>query len=54
MIFHVSFNGTLYILTLIWESQSIFSTSTELIAGLWILSFIVIWKNKEFRKQRYV
>lgn len=54
MIFHASFNGTLYIFTLVWESQSFFITSAELIAGLWILSFFIIWKNKEFRIQRNV
>ncbi|MBT8394640.1 MAG: CPBP family intramembrane metalloprotease, partial [Bacteroidia bacterium] len=52
MIFHASFNGTLYVLSLIWDSQSVYITSAELILGLWILSFFIIWKNKERWIQR--
>ena len=46
LIFHASFNGTLYIITLIWENQSPLLIGAELTAGLWILSLILIYKGE--------
>jgi membrane protease YdiL (CAAX protease family) len=41
MMFHASFNSTLYVLSLIWLRHSALLTGTELILGTWIVAIVV-------------
>lgn len=49
MLFHASFNSTLYILNLVWTTQHPLILGGQLILGLWILSFSVVQKSTVFK-----
>ena len=49
MLFHASFNSTLYILNLVWTTQHPLIIGGQLILGLWIISLFIIFKSKVFR-----
>jgi membrane protease YdiL (CAAX protease family) len=42
MLFHASFNATLYIMSLVWTTRSPLLIGAELVAGLWVVAAIVI------------
>ena len=44
MLFHASFNGTLYILNLVWTTQHPLIIGGQLILGLWIITFFIVRK----------
>ena len=46
MLFHASFNATLYILNLVWTTQHPLIIGGQLILGLWIISFFIVRKSK--------
>jgi membrane protease YdiL (CAAX protease family) len=46
MLFHASFNSTLYILNLVWTTQHPLIIGGQLIFGLWIISFVIGCKLK--------
>jgi membrane protease YdiL (CAAX protease family) len=45
MLFHASFNSTLYVLTLIWVDHPAILTGGELVVGLWIAAAVVVVRN---------
>ena len=46
MLFHASFNSTLYILNLVWTSQHPLIIGGQLLLGLWIISFFIVRNMK--------
>lgn len=45
MLFHASFNSTVYVLTLIWVSHPPLLTGGELVVGLWVAATVVVVRN---------
>ena len=45
MLFHASFNSTVYVLTLIWVGHPPLLTGGELVVGLWIAATVVVVRN---------
>lgn len=49
MLFHASFNSTLYILNLVWTTQHPMILGGQMILGLWIISIFILFKSNVFK-----